>query len=339
VKTWLGERDISKIEQMTPAEYREFAAERQGRKIPTQDHAEAISDALASGKPVSSEAADAYGIEPPHEWVGKRGVGIPVYEHRGGLYAPRVTPAEAVSDPETFYQYAKSEIEREEGKKRSEVDLMELRIATAQTYAAVKRWQRAFDSIGWKTKFVDASGNREPSGGMQIYDAKELQLSLKDISKHVIEYENPENADHAVTEEVIHAVSEKLHREGKIDLDAIWAGVPDAVKAHVLTAYPQNKSRLQQSREFWRMLIQGHLNVEAGGKWSVDGKPIISEQAHPWLSAKIRGALTELFKFFSNMREKLLEDGAPKEYIDMVEKARDLTLERVKAVDNARRRS
>jgi hypothetical protein len=130
-----------------------------------------------------------------------------------------------------------------------------------------------------------------------------------------------------------------LHWDGKIDLDAIWAGFPAAIKAHVRTVYSSGSgSDHQQSREFWRMLVQGQLNVDAGGRWRVDGKPITSEHSHPSISAKIRGALTPLFNFFANMREKLLAHGASKEYIDMVEKTRDLTLERVKALDNGRRR-
>jgi len=238
---------------------------------------------------------------------------------------PTAPPAKKKpSEEDDFFDQSRQVLERQRGTALDKQTTDQLREAVRQIFPALKRWRGAFSGLGWRADSVQ-------SGGLFLTPDGTLGLSLEDILRERRIYEEGGGAELAVLEEAVHALSEDLHRRKVIDLDAIWNECPEAIKAAVRAAYKADND-YQHSREFWRMLIQGRLNLGPGG-WSIDGKPIVTEQINPGFLATIRKALAELFKVFSDLRRSLTDAGASQDYITEVERARDLTLERIKEID------
>lgn len=256
--------------------------------------------------------------------------------------SPAPTPTASEPDAPEFTT-AKTQLETALGRPLNAREETGLREVVSKAGPEIRRWNGVFTGgVNWQRVFRNAEGRPLRTGGAQVdTESNTLMLSIADIARNGRSLITDGGIEQVIGEEAIHVVSEELHRLGVIDIDAMWSELPEEVKDLVRGRVEKrgvyevkagaNRDAVL-AREWWRLFIQGSMNVTADG-WSVDGKPIVTEQITPSFLAKIRDALTELFRVFSNLREELMKLGASAEYVDAVEQARDLTLARLKSVD------
>jgi len=196
---------------------------------------------------------------------------------------------------------------------------------------AIEKFRGAFSSI---------QATLEPRGSMGAFTTipeGKLVLSLPDIVRHAQEWGEPEGPDLVVEQEAIHAVADQLHQQGKIDPEGIARDMPAELREHVAGVYNpdvpmEERNDLEDGHEFLRLLVQHQLRVDEGKVVDADGK-VITENLSPGFIARIRQALVRLFEVFRDMAKRLGEMGAKPEYVEQVQKARDLIVTRLREVD------
>lgn len=230
---------------------------------------------------------------------------------------------------ENFGDQAVQHIAHEAGRALSPAEEKTVRKLTSRLAPAVQRWQAAFSGMRVSARTYGSMG------GAVDADSK-LHLSLPDIVLHAHELASKEAPDVLVRHEAIHAVTQELTRQGKIDPVAMYRALPEEVKRYVEGVYKPTanakRDEHEDAHEFVRLLVEHRLRLEERGL-SDEAGHVITEDLSPGFMAKIRAMLVKLLSVFRDLAGQLKKHGASAETIGEVEKTRDLVVARIKEVD------
>jgi RNA polymerase sigma factor (sigma-70 family) len=199
-----------------------------------------------------------------------------------------------------------------------------------------QRWQRAFNS-------VEVSLLGQKSGGAGLKPGNHLMVSIPDIIRHREIYAgDKEHAANVMAEEAIHSVSTALEdrdpdtgeARGPIDLVKIFKALPTKVQDATKAAYKvKDATEYNYAHEFWRMFMQGQLELARGGKIKLKGK-FLQEQSSRKFVVENRKALATLMRYFRNMEGELRRQKTSEDVISEVKRATGLLREKIKEVDD-----
>lgn len=232
------------------------------------------------------------------------------------------------SAPKTdFVERAVQSVAAEKGKALSADEEKQVRVVARVFKPHVERWEKAFES-------VDLTATSLAGGGAMLAKGKKLVISVPDVVTHHMAYAgNKAHAANVVTEEAIHSVTVHLEESGAIDLVKLYKALPAKIHAAMKGAYKyKGADDYHYAHEFWRMWMQGDLELQRGNKIRLKGK-FLQEQTSRAFVVENRRALATLLRFFRDMSGQLDRAKAGKDVIAEVGRAQDLIRAKVKEVD------
>jgi RNA polymerase sigma factor (sigma-70 family) len=198
-----------------------------------------------------------------------------------------------------------------------------------------QRWQRAFNS-------VQVSLLPNQSGGAAVQPGNHLLVSIPDIIRHREHFTgSKEHAANVMAEEAIHSVSTALEdrdpntgeARGPVDLVKIFKALPAKLQTAMKGAYKiKDATDYQYAHEFWRMFMQGQLELARGGKIKLKGK-FLQEQSSRQFVVENRKVLATLMRYFRNMEGELRRQKTGEDVISEVNRATGLLRAKIKEVD------
>jgi RNA polymerase sigma factor (sigma-70 family) len=253
----------------------------------------------------------------------------PASAQGSGAVSPAGKPA-----GEDFVERAVQSASENKGKPLTTDEEKQVRLVARVFKPQVERWEKAFSG-------VDTTLSSLGGGGAAVSKGKRLTLSTNDFFAHLNEYyKEPAHRANVITEEAIHAVTVGLENRdakgvarGPIDLVKIYQALPEKVQAAMRSAYKQpGADDWNYAHEFWRMWMQGDLELQRGNKIRLKGK-FLQEQTSRKFVVENRKALATLLRFFRDMSGQLDKAKAGKDVIAEVAKAQNLIRAKVKEVD------
>ena len=230
---------------------------------------------------------------------------------------------------------------------------------------AVSRWNKAFGKILLDMKKRGSGGGEAVGMDLRINlgdildrDYNNLQQLMKD----------PERGEKLLSEEAIHVLGKSIlakHSQAKgrtaeeirdavgpvrakgvkdapdandhADAEAaiLFDSLPKDLRDYVDGIYSDRPGTLdswQLGHEFLRMLAQHDIEVDRGGRVSVEGKVISEQTLEKGIIDQIRDHLAKLFAYFSKLSENLRSGGATEKDISHVEEIRSQIREAIKSL-------
>jgi RNA polymerase sigma factor (sigma-70 family) len=134
--------------------------------------------------------------------------------------------------------------------------------------------------------------------------------------------DNPARAEAIIREEALHKVI--IDSVGNEKVRAIYEALPELTKEELnRKIYPDsgndaNKS-LREGHEFFRMMLDGRLQINEKGEAVLDGAVLTEETLSPKLVEQIRDALRAIRNYFRDLAGSLQKDGADERVINALD--------------------
>lgn len=251
------------------------------------------------------------------------------------------------------------------GRRLSVEQRRNIRQAIEHLAPAVARWNKAFANIRMDMKKRGSGGGEAVGMDLRINLGDILD---KDFSNLQQLKNDPERAEKLLSEEAIHVLGKSIlakHSQAKgrtaeeirdavgpvrasrvsdtpdifdhadAEAAALFDSLPKALRDHVESIYSDNPGTLdswQLGHEFLRMLAQHDIEVDRGGRVSVEGKVISEQTLEKGIIDQIRDHLANLFAYFSKLSENLRSGGASEKDISHVEGIRSQLREAIKSL-------